>query len=151
MDATKSFKADAESKKATAEGDLEMTIKELKAAEEKLKDVQADCMQVAADHDATVHSREEELKVVAEAKKILVDTSSGAVSQTYSLLQVSSNAQGSEAIALVKKLSHQYHSAALAQLASRIGAAVRFGGSSGDDVFGKVKGLIANMISKLEK
>jgi chromosome segregation ATPase len=151
MDDTKSFKASAEEKKASAEGDLQMTIKELKAAEDKLAGAQGDCMQVAADHDATVQARETELKTIAEAKKILVDTSSGAVSQTYSFVQVMSSAQGSEAIEFVKKLSQKYHSAALAQLASRIGAVIRFGASNGDDVFGKVKGLISDLIAKLEK
>merc|ERR1719240_1421507 len=62
-----------------------------------------------------------------------------------------SSAQGSESIEFVKKLSQKYHSAALAQLASRIGAVVRFGASNGDDVFGKVKGLISDLIAKLEK
>jgi chromosome segregation ATPase len=55
----------------------------------------------------------------------------------------------SEAIALVKTLGKRYHSAALAQLASRLSAVVRFGNS--DDVFAKVKGLIGDMINKLEK
>jgi chromosome segregation ATPase len=108
-------------------------------------------MTVAADHDATVKAREEELAVVAQAKKILVETSSGAVEQTYSLVQIASTADlvRSEAIALVKTLGKRYHSAALAQLASRLSAVVRFANS--DDVFAKVKGLIGDMIVKLEK
>jgi uncharacterized protein YlxW (UPF0749 family) len=149
MNEEKTSKAEAEEKKGSDEGDLKVTTKELKAAIEKLAAVQADCMTVAADHDATMRSRAEELKVVAEAKKILLDTSSGAVSQTYSFLQTASSVQGSQAIALVKQLSHRFHSAALAQLASKLSAAVRFGASG--DVFAKVQGLIADMISKLEK
>jgi len=148
MNEEKASKAEAEEGKAGAEGDLKTTTDELAAAEKKLAEANANCMTVAADHEATVASRDAELKVVAEAKKILVDTSSGAVAQTYSLLQLTS-AQGSDAIALVKKLGNQYHSAALAQLASRLSAVVRFGAR--DDVFGKVKGLIADMIAKLEK
>merc|ERR1719486_567522 len=51
---------------------------------------------------------------------------------------------------MVKKLAQQHHSAALAQLASRISAVMRLGSSGGDDPFAKVKGLISEMISKLE-
>jgi chromosome segregation ATPase len=51
-----------------------------------------------------------------------------------------------EVVTYVKKLSKQYHSAALAQLASKIAAVARFG----SDPFTKVKGLIQDMIVKLE-
>merc|ERR1719203_1487790 len=113
-------------------------------------------MQVAADHEATVAARTEELKVIADAKKILTDTTSGAEGQTYSLLQLGSRMQsradlaGAEVVTMVKKLAQTHHSAALAQLASRIGAVMRLGTSGADDSFSKVKGLISEMISKLE-
>merc|ERR1719456_1270245 len=115
-------------------------------------------MTVAADHEATVKSRTEELTAIATAKKILTETSSGAVSQSYSLLQVSSGSKlqtradlaHAEVVGLVKKLAKQHHSAALAQLASRIASVIRYGAAGGDDVFAKVKGLITDMISKLE-
>merc|ERR1712045_639382 len=88
---------------------------------------------------------------------MLQSTSSGAVSQTYSLLQVTSLAGlqthsdlvGSEVVTAVKRLAKKQHSAALAQLASRILTVLRFGSSSGDP-FAKVKGLIQDMIAKLE-
>jgi len=145
-------KAAAEEGKAGAEGDLSVTTKELAAAKEKLATAQSNCMTVAADHEATVAGRKEELSVIAEARKILVDTSSGAVEQTYSFFQstlrTSADLANSEVVTIVKRLAAQQHSAALAQLASRITAVVRYGG---DDVFAKVKGLISDMIAKLEK
>lgn len=149
----KSSLAAAEEGKATAEGDLSVTKKELAAAENELATASAECMQVAADHEATVAARAEELAVIAKAKKILEETSSGGVEQTYSFLQVSNRAQlkSSEVVAVIKKLAHTQHSAALAQLASRIAAVAKYGSSSGEDPFAKIKGLISDMIAKLEK
>merc|ERR1719221_271072 len=148
----KAAKASAAENKATAEGDLDMTQKDLAASKQQLATARATCVQVAADHESTTAARTEELAVIAKARKILSDTTSGATSQTYSLLQMQSRSDlaGSEVIVAVKRLAKKHHSAALAQLASRISTVLRFG-SSGGDVFGKVKGLISDMIAKLEK
>merc|ERR1719329_937314 len=113
----------------------------------------------AAEDEATVEARTEELNVIHTAEKILKESTAGAESQTYSMLQLSSSSKmltrvdlaNSEVITLVKKLAHDHHSAALAQLASRIAVVVRYGGKNGDDPFVKVKGLISDMIAKLEK
>jgi chromosome segregation ATPase len=156
MDEEKSLKAATEEKKATAEGDLAETVKELKKDKESLETTSTTCMQVAADHEATVKSRTEELTAIATAEKILKETSTGAVEQSYSLLQMSSRLQSrtdlksAEVVNMVKKLAREHHSAALAQLASRIVSVMRYGAADGDDVFAKVKGLITDMIAKLE-
>jgi chromosome segregation ATPase len=113
-------------------------------------------MQTAADHEATLAARTEELKVIAEAKKILMDTSGGAVDQSYSMLQLRmklrtrADLKNNEVVAVVKNLAEKHHSAALSQLASRIAAVVRMGGANGGDVFAKIKGLITDLIAKLE-
>jgi len=148
----KAARAGAGEAKATAEGDLEVTTKELASSRQQLATAQSSCVQVASDHEATVAARKEELAVIAQAQKILTDTSSGAVSQTYSLFQIRtrSDLAGSEVVAAVKRLAKKTHSSALAQLASRISSVLRFG-SSTSDPFGKVKGLIQNMIARLEK
>jgi len=160
MDEEKSLKASTEENKAVAEGDLAETVKGLAQDNSALKEASTTCMTVAADHDATVKSRNEELAAIATAKKVLGETSSGAVSQTYSFFQASSQTSSrlqtradlanAEIVGLVKKLAKEHHSAALAQLASRIGAVIRYGASAGEDPFQKVKGLITDMISKLE-
>merc|ERR1719378_569925 len=51
--------AAAEEDKATAEGDLELTEKALDDAKTALAEANTDCMQVAADHEATVTGRTE--------------------------------------------------------------------------------------------
>merc|ERR1719171_2766190 len=150
-------KAAAEQSKAEAEGDLGVTVKALADAKDTLATAQQTCMQVAADHAATIKGREEELKVLAEAKKILVETTPGAVEQTYSFLQVASASKlrtradlaNFEVVDLVKRLAEKHHSAALAELASRISAVLRYGAASGEDPFAKVKGLIKELIDRL--
>jgi hypothetical protein len=153
MNEEKAAKEAAAESKATAEGDLASTVKALKESEEALATANSDCMQTAADHEATVAARKEELNVIHTAEKILKESTPGAESQTYSFLQLSSRADlaNSEVITLVKKLARDHHSAALAQLASRIGVVMRYGSKNGDDPFAKVKGLISDMIAKLEK
>ena len=144
-----SAKAASEEAKAAAEADLAATVKDLANAEKALATASADCMQTAADHQSTVAARDEELKTIAEARKILSDTSSGAVEQTYSLLQMTMHTRaqlaGAEVVTMVKKLAKEQHSTALAQLASRVGAILRYGASAGEDPFVKIRGLISDM------
>jgi len=87
LDQEKAAKATSEETKATAEGDLAITNKDLAAAQAELAECSSSCMQVAADHEATVAARAEELAVIAKAKKILEETTGGAVGQSYSFLQ----------------------------------------------------------------
>merc|ERR1719235_1502356 len=153
----KAAKDEAAEAKAVAEGDLTETVKDLAQAEKALATAQSTCMTVAADHEATVKGNAEELKVIAEAKKILVDSSSGAVEHTYALLQMSGGSRlasradlaNMEVVAVIKRLAHQHHSAAMAQLASKITAVLRFGAKSGADPFAKVRGLIQELIDRL--
>merc|ERR1712060_781138 len=67
-----------------------------------------------------------------------------------SALQSRADLANIEVVTMVKRLAQQHHSAALAQLASRIGAVMRMGSAGSADPFAKVKGLINEMISKLE-
>ncbi|CAK0879242.1 unnamed protein product [Prorocentrum cordatum] len=155
----KAAKEAAEEEKASNTKDLEMTVKALADANSVLESIKSDCMQVAADHEATVAGRNAELKAIADAKKILEDTTSGAVAQSYSFAQLSSrrsqmrtsaDLRKAEVITAVQQLARQYHSSALAQLASRMQAVVRLGAAAGEDPFVKVKGLITDLIAKLE-
>jgi chromosome segregation ATPase len=154
MDDQKSAKAAAEEQKATDEADLTVTDKDLAESQQSLAKTTSSCLTAAADHEANVAAREEELTVIAEAKKILQETTAGAVEQSYDFIQTSMvtrmDLKRGEITTLVKGLAKQHHSAALAQLASRIGVVMEYGGAA-SDVFAKVKGLITDMIEKLEK
>jgi hypothetical protein len=158
MDGEKSLKAATSESKATAEGDLEVTMEDLKTAKQALATATSTCKQVADNHEASTKSRDEELKTIADATSVLKSSTGGAVSQTYSFLDVvaasnlrsRSDLSKSEVIVLIKNLARKQHSAALAQLASRIASVVRFGAHTGEDPFAKVKGLIQDMLAKLQ-
>merc|ERR1719487_3225189 len=129
-DEEKANKAATQETKATASGDLVETSKDLENDKSALATAGTTCMTIAGDHEATMKSRAEELNALALAKKVLTETTSGAVGQSYSLLQLESNSAlqtrsdlaNAEIVSLVKKLAKETHSTALAQLASRIAA-----------------------------
>jgi hypothetical protein len=159
LDKTQKKKAAAGQTQATAEGDLAVTNKGLAEDIKQLADTHHDCMTKAQDFEMETQSRGEELKALAEAKKIISEMTGGAAGQTYSFLQVatesrirtSSDLANFEVVRRVEALARQLHSTALSQLAQRMDAAARLGGGSGDDPFAKVKGLIADMIEHLLK
>jgi len=159
MDAAKKGKAASAEGKAVAEGDLSVTTKDLAEDENTVSTLHQDCMTGAEDFQAETKSRGEELKALAGAKKILQDALGGAAAQTYSFVQLSlssSLATGAdlanfEAVRFVRDLARKENSVELAQLASRMGSAMRFATAAGADPFAKVKSLITDMISKLEE
>jgi len=151
-------KTEATELEAEAEDDLKGTRKILDVHTEAYRKTKAQCMQTANDHEASVKAREEELKVIAQATKILEETTSVAAGRTYSFFQVASHQRVKlhsindlEVVTAVKRMAQMHHSAALAQLASRISAVVQYGEANGGDVYAKVKGLIRDLIAKLEK
>jgi len=93
---------------------------------------------------------------------VISETSGGAATISYDLnqvafLQISRSVLSSgadlanfEAVRFVRDLARKQHDPALAQLASRMASAIRFGAGTADDPFAKVKGLIAEMIERLE-
>merc|ERR1719375_2933368 len=116
-------------------------------------------MTKAQDFEAETASRGEELKALAQAKKIIIEATGGATAQTYSFLEVSvqsglrtkADLANFEAAKYVKSLADKLGSAVLAQLANRMTAAARMGAIAGEDPFAKVKGLIEDMIAQLLK
>merc|ERR1719199_899693 len=64
--------------KATAEGDLSVTSKDLAEDISTLATLHQDCMKGAEDFEAETKSRGEELNALATAKKVIVEATSGA-------------------------------------------------------------------------
>jgi chromosome segregation ATPase len=151
MDETKKGLAESNEAKAAAEGDLKVTSKDLAEDVTALGDLHQDCMTKAQDFEAETTSRGEELKALAMAKKAVKDNTGGATEQSYDFLQMSSSSdlKNFEVVRMVKDLARKQHAPALAQLASRMASAIRL--NHGDDVFAKIKGMISDMIEKLEQ
>merc|ERR1719313_3192619 len=147
MDAAKKGKAASEEGKATAEGDLSVTTKDLGEDQNTLSTLHQDCMTGAEDFQAETKSRGEELKALATAKKVLSEAVGGAAAQTYSFIQVVSRSSLStgadlanfEAVRFIRDLARKENSVELAQLASRMASAMRFANAGGADPFAKVK------------
>merc|ERR1719243_256990 len=159
MEEEKTAKAEAEELKATSEGDLAITAKDLAESEEDLATAQSTCMTVAADHEATVAGRKEELAVIAKAKEIIQETTGGAAGQTYGFIQESATSRlrtradlaHMEVVGLIKNLAKRHHSRSLAKLASQVQVLMQYGAKFGEDPFAKVKGLITDLIVEREK
>jgi len=148
--------AAAEEKKSEAEGELTVTSKDLAEDTKSLAELHADCMAKANNFEDEVKDRGEELKALATAKKLIVEATSLA-QNSVSLFQLQRSRITSradlvnvEAVQFVRDLAKKSSSAALAQLASQMSSIMRMGQGNGEDVFAKVKSLIADMIEKLE-
>merc|ERR1712238_609346 len=102
-----------------------------------------DCMTKASTFESETKSRGEELKALAEAKRVIKE----ATGASASFLQLSQSTEGEnqEVVRMVRDLARKVGTAAFAQLASRVSSAARMQGP-----FTKIKGLIADMIAGLE-
>ena len=144
MNREKSAKEASTEGKATAEGDLATIVKKLKEAEAASNTANTDCMTTSADCKSTVAARIKRAQgdLQCHGSSELERHNQRSSNQTYSFLQTAASSQlrtradlaNSEVITLVKKLAHDHHSAALAQLASRMAVVVRYGSKNGDNV-----------------
>jgi len=152
---TKKSIAESSEKKSTAEGDLQTTSKELSSDVEARGTLHHDCVSKAQNFELEVKSRSQELKTLAETRKVLkeIQSSGAQLTQVPSFFQVTTSADVAHdaVVRLIRDLARKEHSPSLAQLASRMLAVFRMRGGGGGDPFAKVKGLITDMIAKLEK
>lgn len=140
---------------AVAEGELAETTEEIKADEQSKEDLQHQCMAKAQDYESTRKSREEELEALAQAKKAIAESTGGPATSLLQL-RAQSGAPASVQVpfAVVRRLralGAQDSSAALTQLASRISTAVSLSTRQGADPFKKVRGMISDMLERLEQ
>jgi len=151
-EAKKSIASDSESK-SSAEGDLEVTRKELKEDKRANGALHHDCISKANSYEAETKSRGEELSTIGNAIKFVQEAMKAVALEQTSFLQVArSGSQGShahsEVLRHIRDVAYKQRSKALMQLVSQIETATA--GADGTDPFKKVKGLIAGMITRLE-
>jgi len=139
-------------RKSAAVGDLDVTSKELAADVKAKEELHRDCMEKATSFESETQSRGEELKALAEAKKVIQEATGGSFSQVSFVqvgrAQVAARADQTslQVVHLIRDLARRHASTGLMQLSSQISAAM---GSR--DPFGKVRELITDMIETLEQ
>jgi hypothetical protein len=151
MSFQKKKKAGSEEAKATAEGESDVTVKDIKTTSEALALTQKDCMQVATDHEASITARTEELKVISQAVKIIKEATFVQTSFVQTRMETGMGSVQSKVVRFMKKIAKEQHSSALSQLSARIVAMSRSGAFRTTDPFVKIRGMITDMITKLEK
>merc|ERR1719214_419878 len=145
-------KAAAEQSKADASEKLVTTKKSKAADEEYAGTLKTECESKSAEWDARQKSAKEEMGAIEKAKEILVSGVKAFVqlkvsTKTRRWSPDDSDEDDSTAMArekvvgLLKQLSNDHHSFALAQMASM----------ASSDPFVKIRGLIEDMIEKLLK
>ena len=124
-----------------------MTEKILDEGTAAFEDTTQDCLAIQAkveDFEAYNKNLSEELEAVAKAKAVISEKTGDAEYQdNRSVL----SSRGSLASSLVKS----EHSIELVQLSSRVASAMYVETSYGDDPFAKVKGLISDVMARLEE
>ena len=127
--------------------DLEMTEKILDEGTAAFEDTTQDCLvcqKKVVDFEIYNKSLSEELEVLAKAKDVISEkTDDSEYPDNRSML----SSRGG----LARELSQIEHSIGLTQLAYRVDSAMHAETSNGDDPFAKVKGLISDMIARLEE
>jgi len=148
-DAKKNLAASQEAQ-ASAQGDLDVTKKDLAEDKSTLAGLHAECMTRSEEFETEAKSRAEEMKGLAigvDAMKKITLRGQGA-----SFLQISEkNAAPRKAVHFLRNLARKHNDQVLAQLASRMASTVTMSSSVGEDVFAKIKEMIVSDIAKIQE
>merc|ERR1719324_1846126 len=115
--------------------------------EDYVADLIKDYLAKAEDFEVEAKDSAAELKALGEAKAILTKKFASFLLQTHALsaAKLSTRTQGADkkarALRVISELGHRLHSTALVSLAYR----------ASEDPFGKVKGMIEEMLVKLQQ
>jgi len=138
-----------------AQGDLEVTNKDLAQDTSVLADLHRECMAKSEDFEIQTQSRAAEMKGLAIAKKAIQDIQLREQGRyewrSASFLQTSKGDEASrKVVSKLRGLARKNKDSFLAQVASRMSATVTEGSKAGEDVFAELKQQILANIQQLE-
>lgn len=146
MKSAKKKIASLQEAKSDAEGDLALTEKGYTSDSDGFKKLQQDCMQKASDHEVSVRERQAELAALEKAKEVIQSATGGAAGKAYSFSQVQQKGVDlSHVISKLRSVGRDANDMKVSFLASEVATTA----ASMEDPFGKVKGMISNMIERL--
>lgn len=161
MNDAKKSKAEAGQTRAQAQGDLEVVQKDLAEDKVALENLHQECMAKASDYEEVTKARGEELKAVAEAKKILQEVSGQSSDEGASALQRVSFVQtkskssllspSQAALNFLRSLQKEEVAPSLVQLIHKVESVMRDSAVTAADPFRKVKSMLQNMLDSLTK
>merc|ERR1719392_33862 len=139
MDESTKKKAAAAEGLATAEKDIAVVKKSLAEDTSYLKDLKRDCQNRARDFEVEAKDNAAELGALSKAKAILLKKFASFV-QTQTLAKASEDEDPkARALRSIEQLGKRLHKTALIALAYR----------AAEDPFGKIRGMVEDMIAKL--
>merc|ERR1719464_1306469 len=131
MDDARKAIRESQGRKSAATSDLRVTTSDLAADEKTKATLHQTCMTKATTYEAETKSRDEELKALAEAKKIIEDATGGSALVQASFLQTKraqltsgTELASSEVVRLIRDLARKQNSGVLMQLASKMSSAM---------------------------
>jgi hypothetical protein len=147
--------ATSQETQASAQGDLEVTKKDLGEDQSSLGDLHGECMARAQDFETQTKSRKEEMRGLAIAKKAMRGIQLRGKNRFTSFMQSSVTVALREgparrAVSVLRSKAQKTNDEMLTQLASRMSSTVTMMSSAGQDPFAKIKEMIMNSISKLQ-
>lgn len=138
-----------------AQGDLEVTNKDLAQDTSVLADLHHECMAKSQDFEIQAQSRAAEMKGLAIAKKAIEGIQLREQGRydwrSTSFLQTSQADEASrKVVQKLRGLARKNKDSVLAQIASRMSATVSEGSKAGEDIFAELKQQMMDSIQRLE-
>merc|ERR550537_1592968 len=153
MSEAKKGVAASQEEQGAAQGDLEVTNKDLAEDTSVLSDLHHECMAKSQDYETQAQSRAAEMKGLAIAKKAIqgISLRNEGRYEWRSFLQQSSHNDDAprKVIHNLRILARKHKDAALAQIASRMSATVSEG-TNVEDIFAELKQQMMDSIKRLE-